>query len=146
MCACQNKISGMAKRKKTGNTKVNLNMEFFGGVALAGAAGGFITENLEKISFVKSNPEMSGTIIGGIKAAGGWYMATKMDGDFVQGAGIGLIADGASDLLGGFINGIGSLNHDTVGTQSRNRHNRSARILGKQGRQRNPQRAQVRVF
>ena len=109
---------------------VNVSMEFLGGVAIGGATGGFVTGALEKISFIKQNPEMSGTIIGGVKGAAGYYLMTQQEGDMLQGIGAAWFADGVSDLIGGFISGVAGFRSDTLGTSYSARHNRKHRVLG----------------
>lgn len=128
-CARAAKISGMAKKTKTVNVKVSA--EFLIGIAAGGATGGVISATLNKVEFIKQNPEMSGAIIGGIKAAGGFYLLTSVDSPVVQGLGLGWLADGASDALGGLLNSnVSGFRSRTIGTGYVETHNRKHRVLG----------------
>jgi hypothetical protein len=118
--------------KKVDTNSVN----FILGTAIGGATGGIVGAQLEKIEFISSNPQMAGTIIGGIKAGAGYYLFAKMKGagDLVKGVGVGWLVDGAATLVGGFLNpGVSGLSRNTLGTSSLPRHNRAHRVLGGPG-------------
>lgn len=138
-CSSGSKI-GRTMRNKS---KVDTNsVNFILGTAIGGATGGIVGAQLEKIEFIAANPEMSGTIIGAIKAGAGYYLFAKMKqgGDIVKGVGVGWLVDGAATLVSGFIdNSVSGLSRNTLGTGSLARHNRSHRVLGGPGYQATPQ-------
>lgn len=105
-----------------------VDMELFGGVAVGGATGGFIGQQLQKLEFISANPGSASTIIGLIKGGAGYLMLTRMKSPFVQGIGLGWIADGASDL--GSAMGITGLRAQRLGTGYYAEHNRKHGILG----------------
>ena len=126
-CARSSKIGKTMAR----SSKVSVNPQFLLGMAAGGATGGVVGGALGKISFIAENPEMSGTIVGGIKAAAGYYLLTQQKGDFVQGVGAGWVAEGAGDIFAGFIpSEVSGFRSNTLGTGYTPRHNRKQRILG----------------
>lgn len=127
-CARASKIGKTMKRK---NSKVTVNPQFLLGMAAGGATGGVVGSALQNISFIQNNPDMSGTIVGAVKAAAGYYLLTQMKGDLVQGVGAGWIAEGAGDVFGSFIpSSVSGFRSNTLGTSYAARHNRKHRVLG----------------
>ena len=131
-CSRAANISGMAT-KRSKKTTVKVSPEFLIGMAAGGATGGVVGSTLNKISYIKENPQMAGPIIGGVKAGVGYYLLTTMDSEVVQGLGAGWIADGASDVLGGLLgSSVGGFRARTLGTGYVELHNRKHRVLGPQ--------------
>lgn len=114
-------------------TKVSVDTQFLIGIAAGGATGGIVSSQLEQVSFIKDNPESAPLVIGGVKAAAGFYLLTKMKGSLVQGLGAGWLAEGAGDVFGKLLapaGSVGGFRRRTLGTGYVERHNRKNRILG----------------
>lgn len=127
-CARASKIGKTMKRK---NSKVSVNTQFLLGMAAGGATGGIVGSALNNISFIQQNPDMAGSIIGGVKAAAGYYLLTQQKGDLVQGIGAGWLAEGAGDIFGSLIpSSVSGFRSNTLGTGYPARHNRKHRVLG----------------
>jgi len=112
------------------SSKVSVNPQFLLGMAAGGATGGVVGGALNNISFIQENPDMAGTIVGGIKAAAGYYLLTQQKGDFVQGVGAGWVAEGAGDIFSTLVPSVSGFRSNTLGTGYVARHNRKQRILG----------------
>ena len=122
MCGCKNKISRkMAKKKSKGFTKALTK----GAAATVGVYGSNFLD-----------PVLGGNqmIAGGVKMAAGAYLAT-MDGEIMEGLGIGLMFAGGSQLIGSVMpatttapstNGLprGNYGHHAVANNARRYANR----------------------
>ena len=132
MCGCNSEISGMDMG--------GVDMELLGGAAIGAVGGKFLDKALTKIDFIKNNP----TTGSALKIAGGVLVASmgKESGALVEGVGIGLVANGAMDLLGSL--GIAGLPAVYPNRQSISLNSRRHLMPGQQGRSL-PQRSPSRV-
>lgn len=112
-------------------SSVKVDTQFLLGMAAGGATGGVVGSALNNISFIQQNPNMAGSIVGGIKAAAGYYLLTQQKGQFIQGVGAGWVAEGAGDIFATLIpSGVSGFRSNTLGTGYSAHHNRKARVLG----------------